>query len=111
MPKLVACCILLNFYIKPQLDNTTAYRGSSCILLNFYIKPQQFQSFVDVADSCILLNFYIKPQQNEYNDPSAVVVSYWISTSNHNLTMRIISRILVVSYWISTSNHNTQQRR
>ena len=34
------------------------------------------------------------------------VVSYWISTSNHNTCRMGDSRSDVVSYWISTSNHN-----
>ena len=34
------------------------------------------------------------------------VVSYSISTSNHNLVVSISSNTLVVSYSISTSNHN-----
>ena len=40
-----------------------------------------------------------------------VVVSYWISTSNHNRSFRITLRLQVVSYWISTSNHNSTSHR
>ena len=36
------CCILLKFYIKPQLWGLTHRPGSRCILLKFYIKPQHF---------------------------------------------------------------------
>ena len=37
--------------------------AESCILLNFYIKPQLILYADSEAISCILLNFYIKPQQ------------------------------------------------
>ncbi len=33
-------CILLKFYIKPQLSTINAESWGSCILLKFYIKPQ-----------------------------------------------------------------------
>ena len=61
----------------------------------------------DSRGSCILLNFYIKPQPPPGRDAGHDVVSYWISTSNHNLKLVKLLQILVVSYWISTSNHNT----
>ena len=59
---LLLCCILLKFYIKPQLRGRWLYGCFGCILLKFYIKPQLL-----VRQSC---------------HPS--VVSYWNSTSNHN---------------------------
>ena len=34
-------CILLKFYIKPQLRFDTIATTPRCILLKFYIKPQQ----------------------------------------------------------------------
>ena len=33
-------CILLKFYIKPQLCGAPSFSVHSCILLKFYIKPQ-----------------------------------------------------------------------
>ena len=33
-------CILLKFYIKPQLEEFEKCFQSRCILLKFYIKPQ-----------------------------------------------------------------------
>ena len=36
------CCILLNFYIKPQPAIVSQTYEFGCILLNFYIKPQQY---------------------------------------------------------------------
>ena len=34
-------CLLLKFYIKPQLYKKKNVFHPSCILLKFYIKPQQ----------------------------------------------------------------------
>ena len=33
-------CILLKFYIKPQLEGRVGVEVVGCILLKFYIKPQ-----------------------------------------------------------------------
>ncbi len=37
----VGCCILLKFYIKPQLEKDRIVARLCCILLKFYIKPQR----------------------------------------------------------------------
>ena len=55
---------------------------------------------------CILLKFYIKPQLCYQHCPYCQVVSYWNSTSNHNISAGGSSSSSVVSYWNSTSNHN-----
>ena len=99
-------CILLKFYIKPQLAWIRSYSAIRCILLKFYIKPQQAAVFPVWQVSCILLKFYIKPQQQGLRPCDQHVVSYWNSTSNHNWTVRCFFRHYVVSYWNSTSNHN-----
>ncbi len=69
------CCILLKFYIKPQLNLFNNIFYTSCILLKFYIKPQLDYFHIFNCSRCILLKFYIKPQ------PAwrAVVVSYVVS--------------------------------
>ena len=82
------CCILLKFYIKPQLHRNNTKDRKRCILLKFYIKPQQVGVVKKILD----------------------VVSYWNSTSNHNPRAISISCFFVVSYWNSTSNHNNEQR-
>ena len=101
-------CILLNFYIKPQPAPPWPVSIHCCILLNFYIKPQLSEKPSWKLVSCILLNFYIKPQRILNNLSILCVVSYWISTSNHNLIFSTGNGHSVVSYWISTSNHNLQ---
>ena len=58
-------CILLNFYIKPQLRALRRLAFKSCILLNFYIKPQHEVDARFAEARCILLNFYIKPQRRD----------------------------------------------
>ena len=55
-------CILLKFYIKPQLRIERELARCSCILLKFYIKPQQLILLMLAIVCCILLKFYIKPQ-------------------------------------------------
>ena len=102
-----ASCILLKFYIKPQQSKLSSSCSVCCILLKFYIKPQQRPRHLQIASRCILLKFYIKPQPIPSRLGLWKVVSYWNSTSNHNIWVGIILANLVVSYWNSTSNHNT----
>ncbi len=77
-------------YLIPFLHQTTTTNCSStlilsCILFHFYIKPQHIpDTYVDDL-SCILFHFYIKPQPFFYIYRYILVVSYSISTSNHNL--------------------------
>ena len=58
----------------------------SCILLKFYIKPQLVSSLFVLGAGCILLKFYIKPQLRLERELAYCVVSYRNSTSNHNTT-------------------------
>ena len=99
-------CILFHFYIKPQLYSLLFLVLLGCILFHFYIKPQP--RYIDFKTSlgCILFHFYIKPQQRCGGVLCLLVVSYSISTSNHNLSPKVIICNTVVSYSISTSNHN-----
>ena len=55
-------CILLKFYIKPQLVVSVKIVFAGCILLKFYIKPQPENRRARFRTGCILLKFYIKPQ-------------------------------------------------
>ena len=91
---------LFRLYLIPFLHQTTT--GSlflllftSCILFHFYIKPQRFSALFGLTDGCILFHFYIKPQQSKSNNYQVYVVSYSISTSNHNLFVRMdLDRVL-----------------
>ena len=62
---------------------------SSCILFHFYIKPQPDFCLMYKTYSCILFHFYIKPQPIFADVNETTVVSYSISTSNHNSLVRI----------------------
>ena len=99
-------CILFHFYIKPQHTMSKSLFQFSCILFHFYIKPQLSVSVAFCSNGCILFHFYIKPQPTLVHRKELIVVSYSISTSNHNLSKCNLSRVRVVSYSISTSNHN-----
>ena len=78
------CCILFHFYIKPQHKIMASVKELSCILFHFYIKPQHKQTRFTAFPSCILFHFYIKPQHGTIYLLHYSVVSYSISTSNHN---------------------------
>ena len=99
-------CILFHFYIKPQPTRCSAATLPSCILFHFYIKPQPLEGASAHALSCILFHFYIKPQPWRFLQLLQKVVSYSISTSNHNTILKTFGTDFVVSYSISTSNHN-----
>ena len=76
-------------YLIPFLHQTTTttrilLRETCCILFHFYIKPQHHRGTSILAKGCILFHFYIKPQRSELSPYIAHVVSYSISTSNHN---------------------------
>ena len=77
-----------------------------CILFCFYIKPQQGHRPFETQPSCILFCFYIKPQPKSNTTNLKKVVSYSVSTSNHNANDPESLREAVVSYSVSTSNHN-----
>ena len=98
-------CILLNFYIKPQHKRMRSvysqvvsywistsnhnYTHVDCskfmlYLIEFLHQTTTFKFNYIFIFCCILLNFYIKPQLSSSITFSYFVVSYWISTSNHN---------------------------
>ena len=98
-------------YLIPFLHQTTTIISNNafaecCILFHFYIKPQPLSWFKARLLSCILFHFYIKPQPKSYDKQRVFVVSYSISTSNHNNAGAKLKDLNVVSYSISTSNHN-----
>ena len=77
-------------YLIPFLHQTTTLKrvlnaDSGCILFHFYIKPQPTSFALVTAQGCILFHFYIKPQLFHQRKRKPSVVSYSISTSNHNL--------------------------
>ena len=74
-------CLVNMLYLIEILHQTTTQTGTmqgsvGCILLKFYIKPQLRICSVPEAVGCILLKFYIKPQQQRSLGFSYVVVSY-----------------------------------
>ena len=77
-------------YLIPFLHQTTTLIGRILILSALYLIPflhQTTTSKRNTADdkSCILFHFYIKPQLTAGANSYVSVVSYSISTSNHNL--------------------------
>ena len=91
--------LVLLYLIEILHQTTTSCRRKllwwSCILLKFYIKPQLRLERELARCSCILLKFYIKPQRVFWQYNSPYVVSYWNSTSNHNLMAKVATFILL----------------
>ena len=74
-------CIILLFYIKPQLEKQNDVNNGSCIILLFYIKPQPMLRRHFLRYGCIILLFYIKPQHevDEDNiDGSCIILLFYI---------------------------------
>ena len=121
------CCILFHFYIKPQpcewlslrrfvvsysistsnhnltIDNSEALK---LYLIPFLHQTTTIWGEIPIFWRCILFHFYIKPQLGFARAYYNSVVSYSISTSNHNVLDFVLFASIVVSYSISTSNHN-----
>ena len=98
-------------YLIPFLHQTTTYPMGKFEFLWLYLIPFLHQTTtrmqgVSVSQSCILFHFYIKPQRFIVCIYGQPVVSYSISTSNHNFARGVLFHSPVVSYSISTSNHN-----
>ena len=100
------CCILLKFYIKPQPTRLRPPWLHCCILLKFYIKPQLLFTRPAITFRCILLKFYIKPQLSIpglFCRNGCILLKFYIKPQ---LAAMASLRVEVVSYWNSTSNHN-----
>ena len=102
-------------YLIEFLHQTTTdriqHRGTTRLyLIEFLHQTTTAVPGFQYLPCCILLNFYIKPQLVAEIPEFAVVVSYWISTSNHNHRRERGFGGVVVSYWISTSNHNLYRK-
>ena len=100
-----------SLYLIPFLHQTTTDTDSngsviSCILFHFYIKPQPILIFTSwfsvVSYSISTSNHNLRLLWRYF----PTVVSYSISTSNHNRVQHFTRTPSVVSYSISTSNHN-----
>ena len=106
-PKLYLIEILHQTTTRPPV----AYGSVCCILLKFYIKPQLISSII----AALAVVSYWNSTSNHNHSLCCyfpvVVVSYWNSTSNHNTPAAVLGSSGVVSYWNSTSNHNTSRSR
>ena len=99
-------CFLSRIYIKPQPCLLSFILTMSCFLSRIYIKPQ----LRPAAYQCIFVVSYLVSTSNHnleyFWSKVKSVVSYLVSTSNHNNGEMIKDEDLVVSYLVSTSNHN-----
>ena len=100
-----------SLYLIPFLHQTTTSRlvllpVSWLYLIPFLHQTTTSSTITLYVSGCILFHFYIKPQRRNSSNYFWCVVSYSISTSNHNRELKSFSNLKVVSYSISTSNHN-----
>ena len=103
--------MILPLYLIPFLHQTTTssrvtHPQDALYLIPFLHQTTTTLIFLNTYASCILFHFYIKPQPHWLRQSFWFVVSYSISTSNHNLDGKVRPGRSVVSYSISTSNHN-----
>ena len=79
----------------------------SCILFHFYIKPQPRSNIGRIVFRCILFHFYIKPQHSHTRLIYLLVVSYSISTSNHNAqaTEKVKGMLYLIPFLHQTTTH------
>ena len=82
---------LIVFLHQTTTDKRYNRTHSHCILSSFYIKPQPAGVIVRSARNCILSSFYIKPQLPTPNYSRPQIVSYRLSTSNHNSLCAFLS--------------------
>ena len=123
------CCFLSCIYIKPQhlntlitllelflilyLHQTTTplvilITRLSCFLSCIYIKPQLPANNADLRFGCFLSCIYIKPQLTNLLILMIFVVSYLVSTSNHNVRKcELVSHLLFLILYL----HQTTTER
>ena len=77
-------CLIL-FLHQTTTAHSTILTWWGCVLFYFYIKPQPKEIPKNARAGCVLFYFYIKPQLGHLLYGWKRVVSYSISTSNHNM--------------------------
>ena len=97
-------------YLIEFLHQTTTPRQPKACRLMLYLIEFLHQTTTCPSQSlclwcCILLNFYIKPQLSASRNCVSTVVSYWISTSNHNpsLTGLISTMLYLIEFLHQTT--------
>ena len=98
-------CFLSRIYIKPQQRRDDQGRGLGCFLSRIYIKPQLLQLLSACALCCFLSRIYIKPQHLSSTCRPFYVVSYLVSTSNHNSSPinHDVNELFLISYLHQTT--------
>ena len=99
------CCFLSRIYIKPQLRRRIVIMYRSCFLSRIYIKPQLASIRILELLGCFLSRIYIKPQPVGDRYELVRVVSYLVSTSNHNgiEVLKLEYLLFLISYLHQTT--------
>ena len=101
----VVSCFLSYFIIKPQLCCCWLYSKVCCFLSYFIIKPQLKSQQEHQRACCFLSYFIIKPQRILVYQAPQRVVSYLISSSNHNIadTMQTLFELFLILFHHQTT--------
>ena len=75
---------LISYLHQTTTGSCWSNQDYSCFLSRIYIKPQLIPKNNIRIVSCFLSRIYIKPQQAQPTSILGTVVSYLVSTSNHN---------------------------
>ena len=100
-----------SLFLISYLHQTTTYLNLlwsyEMLFLISYLHQTTTQTvYLSLTHRCFLSRIYIKPQPSDRYAFRRFVVSYLVSTSNHNFRLRFFRQAWVVSYLVSTSNHN-----
>ena len=110
--RLLQCCILSKFYIKPQHAPNTRQRPVGCILSKFYIKPQPSGVKPFAALGCILSKFYIKPQPiiaELIRAISCILSKFYIKPQRRSSMMCRGRSCILSKFYIKPQQVNTQK--
>ena len=127
------CCFLSCIYIKPQHNlatkedvsvvsylvstsnhnNLTNLVNTYGLFLILYLhQTTTVQASLSSFKGCFLSCIYIKPQLNSVNGTANIVVSYLVSTSNHNAIAIYPSYpLLFLILYLHQTTTNTKHRR
>ena len=100
---------LIFFHHQTTTQQLVAFPCEHCVLSSFIIKPQLRLVHVVGHEDCVLSSFIIKPQLWQYCRLGYVIVSYLLSSSNHNRVAIQVLCTFIVSYLLSSSNHNRRR--
>ena len=94
-----------------NLDGSINWRGTLLLISFLHQTTTQLHILTDDLN-CFLSHFYIKPQPSRRTPRRTAIASYLISTSNHNLSWRVIAtaKLLLISFLHQTTTSGCRSR-